>query len=44
MFELVILSAVVIALGAISAKLYERRRDVLYGPYIKRESRSGRAA
>ncbi|WP_283811232.1 hypothetical protein [Bradyrhizobium uaiense] len=44
MFELMILSAVMIGLDAISAKLYKRRQDVLYGPYIRRERTDQRAA
>ncbi len=42
--ELMILSIVVIAVGAISSTLYVRRQDVLYGPYIKRDPTNGHAA
>ncbi len=41
---LMILSIVVIAVGAISSTLYARRQDVLYGPYIKRDPSNGHAA
>ncbi|TWB85311.1 hypothetical protein FBZ93_1382 [Bradyrhizobium macuxiense] len=44
MIELMVLSAFVIALGLISAKLYRRRRDVLYGPYIRRGRINERSA
>ena len=44
MFELTILFAVVIVVGAISAKVYERRQDVLYGPYVRRENTNERTA
>ncbi len=39
--ELMIVSIAAIAACSISVKLYARRQDVLYGPYIQREPTSG---
>jgi hypothetical protein len=37
--EVTIFVALVLALGASVVKIYEWRRDVLFGPYLKRDSR-----
>ena len=32
--ETVIIAALVFAMGSVAAKAFQRRKDVLYGPYI----------
>ena len=38
--EVTIFVALVLALGASVVKIYEWRRDVLFGPYFRRDNRS----
>jgi hypothetical protein len=40
MIEVAIFFAVVFVLGASVVKVYEWRRDVLFGPYLRRDNRS----
>jgi hypothetical protein len=37
MVEMAVLVALTVIAGAATAKLYEWRQDVLYGPYIRRD-------
>ncbi len=40
-FEMVLFLVVVVAIGAVIAKVYEWRQDVLYGRYIRRDDQFG---
>ena len=40
--EIVVFLAFVAAIGAVIIKAYERRQDVLYGPYVGRRSERNR--
>jgi len=39
MIILLVFSILAIAAGSLVVRLVERRRDVLYGPYVRREPR-----